>query len=242
MRSLSHSVIGAEIIEESDNTIMIKDLLVSSEFSMVKGVQRIFVITRGMLEDALDSLSDQDQNLANDVIVRDDEVDKLYWMVAKQHNHILRDVIFAERMDITPEASLGHILVARTLERIADHATKFAQNSQNIKDKDRMISDIIEHGRDVLKLLEGSMDAFFNNDTDSPFLMAEKSLELEARGNHLGRKLFDLKASTQTIVALVYLTDSLERIRAYANDIAEIAINHQFAVMDGKDAAPETGK
>ncbi|MCB0367047.1 MAG: phosphate signaling complex protein PhoU [Bdellovibrionaceae bacterium] len=76
---------------------------------------------RGMVRDSLDAFVRLDTDLSRDVMSRDDQIDQA------------KDQIFAELkiyMKENPseiEASLDLILIARNLERLADHATNIAE-------------------------------------------------------------------------------------------------------------------
>ncbi|MHB8734027.1 MAG: phosphate signaling complex protein PhoU [Terriglobales bacterium] len=78
--------------------------------------------TKHMIRTALDSLIGADVGLARQVLETDDEVDSI------------RDQIFRELMhrmgqnSELVERGMTHILVARNLERIADHATNIAED------------------------------------------------------------------------------------------------------------------
>src|SRR5437879_12135038 len=85
-REFSHMVIGPEVIEESRNAVVIQDLSDTAELSAEKCLRRMNLIGRAMHEDALEALRTHDEALARDVAQRDQDVDRLYWMVAKQYN------------------------------------------------------------------------------------------------------------------------------------------------------------
>src|SRR5437867_3421075 len=85
-REFSHMVIGPEVIEESRNAVVIQDLSDTAELSAEKCLRRMHLIVRAMHEDALEALRTHDEALARDVAQRDQDVDRLYWMVAKQYN------------------------------------------------------------------------------------------------------------------------------------------------------------
>jgi phosphate transport system protein len=77
---------------------------------------------RAMVRDSLDSLVKRDQNLANDVLDRDDRVDAF-------KNQIFRELITYMIGDPRAiERALNLILIARNLERIGDHATNIAED------------------------------------------------------------------------------------------------------------------
>ena len=83
---------------------------------------RMVEVAAGMLKDSLDAFSRGDVDLARDVIKRDDEEDRLKSQTFNELVHLMqRDSSAIQRgMDI--------ILIARNLERIADHATNIAED------------------------------------------------------------------------------------------------------------------
>src|SRR5207247_11181337 len=85
-REISSMVIGPEMNEESMNSVVIQDLSDTAELSAEKCLRRMHLTVRAMHEDALQALRAQDDALARDVSQRDQDVDRLYWMVAKQYN------------------------------------------------------------------------------------------------------------------------------------------------------------
>jgi phosphate transport system protein len=85
-------------------------------------IPRMAELAEAMVHDALDSFERKDDQLAREILGRDEEVDRY------------RDMVFQELIDeVTNEKrfvqqALGLILVSRNLERIADHATNIAQS------------------------------------------------------------------------------------------------------------------
>jgi phosphate uptake regulator len=229
IRSLSRSVIGPEIIDESANSITVKDLLDASDFSIVKGVKRMFIISKGMYQDALNSYKNKDVDLADDIQVRDNDVDKLNWLISKQFNLILKDVFFADKMGIKSQEALGFLLVARSIERIADHATRIAENSKKIKEKLPIDNKIIELGSLILELYDNSINTMYRKDVKNAHQIVTRSTEIHEKLEKIREELLLLKKTDiATIVPIVYIIDSLDRTRGYTEDIAEIAINHYF--------------
>ncbi len=77
---------------------------------------------RFMVQETLDSFIKTNEDLARDVLKRDDKVDTL-------KNKIFKDVLELMKMDASKvEQGLCLILVARNLERIGDHATNIAED------------------------------------------------------------------------------------------------------------------
>lgn len=85
-------------------------------------IPRMDEIAREMVREALQAMIRTDVLLAQSVIMRDDQVDAL-------KDQVLRELLTYMAADTRAiERGLGLILVARHLERIADHATNIAQD------------------------------------------------------------------------------------------------------------------
>jgi phosphate transport system protein len=90
-------------------------------------------ITRSMVHDAIQAFDLEDTAKAQAVLKSDDDVDRLY-------NETFRDLL-ADTSDDADRLnrSMNLILVARSLERIADHATNICEeviymvNSEDIR-------------------------------------------------------------------------------------------------------------
>jgi phosphate transport system protein len=90
-------------------------------FKPLVDIPRMGEIVRGMLRNALQALVARDLNLVGDVIARDDLVDELW--------HGLRDEL-EQIMEGRPETvtqAVALLLVARYLERVADHTVNIAE-------------------------------------------------------------------------------------------------------------------
>ena len=77
-------------------------------------------ITLKMVNDSILSFVNKDIDLANDVIKRDDLVDKLY-------NECLDIIIENNKHDYSSEFSIYTTLIVKYIERIADHAVNVAE-------------------------------------------------------------------------------------------------------------------
>jgi len=229
IRDLSHKVIGMEIIDDGNHAVTVKDLLDASDLSLLKGIKRMYSITRNMLQDSLAALTENDADLADDVTGRDDQVDKLFWLIAKQYNLIVKNVFFASKMDIKPQEALGYLLIGRSVERIADHASKIARNAKNVDDGKAVIEDIATAGTELIDLLDDTLNAFYLNKLAQANTVVSTLEAFQQRIEPLKEEVLSSKADAAAMISLAYIIDSLERTRSYATDIAEAAINHYFA-------------
>jgi phosphate transport system protein len=117
--------IGNDLERMSDRAVNIANRAISilsypNPKSMFQ-IPRMAEIAESMLRDSMDALARRDEQLAREILRRDDEVDQY------------RDRVFQELVDeVTSETrfiqqALDLILISRNLERIADHATNIAE-------------------------------------------------------------------------------------------------------------------
>lgn len=231
LRQLTRKVIGPEIVDEASDQVVVQDLLDPAHLPIRKGVQRMYFIARSMHHDAVEALGSGDTDLARDVVGRDDDVDRLFWMVSKQYHLVLRDVREGEKIGVTPQEGLNYLLVARILERIADHATRIAASSLDIQGEglDSIMPHIQEASDDTLALLEDAFDALFHPDVDKANRAIADSHGMESRYDSLLEQ--GVRLPGRDAVTFAYILESLVRTASYATDIAEVAIN--YAVGQG---------
>jgi phosphate uptake regulator len=219
-------VIGPEVIEETSNTIILHDLSDPVELPQEKCVRRMHLIVDSMHKDAITALKDADVALARDVIDRDADVDRLYWMAVKQYNLILKDRKLSERIGVDVFEGMSLTMVARMIERIGDHAEKIAHNATQAAAPGKPMSGTEEIGKlsaQAIKILDASMEAYFRKDIKSAnqiIDMGERLVQQCQEMDVLGRA-----PSNGSVIVRTSVLDSIARTAMYATDIAEIAIN-----------------
>jgi phosphate uptake regulator len=224
-REFCRLVIGPEVIEETRNSIVIQDLSDPSELSSEKCLRRMHLVVRAMLQDAVNALKTQNAGLAHEVVQRDQDVDRLYWMVSKRY-HLAH--LPQESIDRSTSAGVhGHRLVAKLFERIGDHAERIAKTYETIVDgkglDPKLAKEIEEANTSAISILDKAFNALLTNDID----LANEAID--ARADH--QRLVDALSHRfsgkkgEELLAYGVLVDSLGRTASYAADIAEQAIN-----------------
>lgn len=232
-REFCRLVIGPEVIEESANTILIQDLSDPSELSSDKCLRRMQLTVRAMLEDAVGALRTGNANLAHDVDQRGQDVNRLYWMVAKQYH-----LAHSTPADGSIAATIhGHRLIAKLLERIGEHAQRIAGATAVLDNEKSLDPKLIEQLTAARTSASAILDKAFNALITRNLDAANEAID--ARVDH--QKLIDaLKQRVSlrrgaTLLALGTVVDSLGRIAVYAGEIAEEAID--LAVLTTPEAA-----
>ncbi len=219
-------ILGLEVVDEGSDRIVLLDLASPSEFPMARGLWRMHRLTRAMQVDAMEVVLAGSPERVEAVLKRDDEVDRLYWLIFKQHHLILRDPRFAAKLELTPQRSLGNLLAARIFERVADHACTIAKSANDLRGAlpQGIASGMVEANGQALQLLDRGFACFMGNDLPSAHEVIEAVRPFESRLSELRESIAGLKA--RQAVALAYVLESIERTGAYSADIAELAINN----------------
>src|SRR3989441_6340047 len=229
-REFSHMVIGPEVIEESRNAVVIQDLSDTAELSAEKCLRRMHLIVRAMHEDALEALRTHDEALARDVAQRDQDVDRLYWMVAKQYN--IAHTSGATANSASKSELHNYRLIAKLLERIGDHAERIARTYPAFAEgrlEPKLIKEMDAARESATAILDKAFTALLTADIDA----ANEAVDDLARHQKLIDGLSHHVATRkgEELLALAAIVDSLARSANYATDIAEIAIDR--AVFQG---------
>ncbi len=222
-------VIGPEVIEESDKRVILKDLIDPSEFSQNKGLKRMYLIVKNMHEDAIRAFDKNEREMANDIIQRDKDVDRLFWMITKHYNMVLSNPRLIETLDITLERSLSYMLVSRAMERIGDHSVRIAENVINLKNgfDGPLKEEIMEESKLAMEILEKSAEAFFSEDLDDLNRAIEMRADLLKKNDELMNQIKEEKK--ENVTPLSYIIESISRTGSYATDISEIGINYMMS-------------
>ncbi len=224
-RDFARMVIGPEIIEETANSIVLHDLSDPVELPQKKCVRRMHLIVDTMHRDAVSAFMEGDHELANDVIERDQDVDRLYWMTYKQYNLIQKDRSLAERVGVDIHESMSLMLMARLIERIGDHAEKIAKHAMGVgkKGTGAEVVAIEKVSEEALVLLTKAVDSYFSKDMDGANDIIDKAEVLVHQAEGI---LPELQGhNSKGAVSSSSVLDSVVRTIMYATDIAELAIN-----------------
>ena len=92
---------GFELLEATDIRIRLLTLIDAQNFDIRKPVLWVRLITLGMYRDAEDAVVNGDESLAERVVNRDSEDDKLFAMITRYFRRALSDLREVEKMAYT---------------------------------------------------------------------------------------------------------------------------------------------
>ncbi len=220
--------VGSEIIEESKDELIVQCLSSYGDFPTPKVVSRMSLIAKLMLKDAVESLRSRDRALAEEVVKRDEEIDRFYLYIIRQLTMAVLSRGLIQEIGLSdPRDCLVYRVVSKSLERIADHATMIAEMSRSIDDllPQKLGEDLGKVSDLTSSVLEDAFKALSKVDASlaNGSIVSAKNLGREAES--VMDRLFELRLSQKTVVGVRLALESLKRISEYSEDIAEMAIN-----------------
>ncbi len=232
VRNFTRMVIGPEIVEETMNSVTTKDLLNPSDLSFKQSIQRMLYMVKSMHHNVMVALKENDTSLAEDIISRDSDLDKLAWLIARQFNIVTEDHSLLELMDTTAKGSVEYLELSRILERMGDHAVKIASNVPDIEVSDgvkKLIKELETIDDEAINVLDQSLQIAFEapdpENIDKLNDQIRKVQKYEERCQKIHAKAIKIDNSV-TAAALSNVTESVARSSTLTRDICEVLINY----------------
>ncbi|MGY4707335.1 PhoU domain-containing protein [Candidatus Bipolaricaulota sp. J31] len=233
VREISQTLVGLEILEETHKTILLQCFLNVRDFPVERTLRRISAITLEMLSDAVSAFTERDEELAKDVVERDDDVDRLELVVARQLSLLLRDLLLEEEVGVTKLHFFHYHAVAKQLERIADHAVKISQAALALSSAPRepIVRRVRELSDTTQRVVVNAVEAFLSRNSAA----ANEVLAQRESGEHLFElaRISAMADQPEDAHPISIVMDSLLRVREYGYNIAETALNVSVPLSPG---------
>jgi phosphate uptake regulator len=229
IRETVQRLIGAEILQETSELMLIHILRDPQVLSVAQLLEYISDNVISMLRDAPQSLFDQDTPKALSVIQRDERVDRFFLLMSRRLYAALRDPLAEVEHKISRVDFFNTHNVARQLERVADHAVKIAQSTQVLNEEERefpkKMKTLLENASEgVQDFLAQVGKAFVDSDSNAAHQALALKPEVEALIADFDRRLLELDDSLLAY-HLGIVADSISRVKDYAANIGEVALN-----------------
>ena len=229
LHQIVNKLIGPEILEETINKVVIHDLLSSEELQSEKALRRIKTVVKSMIHDSFASLMNNDEDeLAMDVIQRDDDVDRLNLLISRQFTEILRTGSVKQELQ-NPIHAFNYMQAASNLERIADHAHRIAQIAReyNCTLADDLKEELLAIESQLCSLIDDSLSHLLQTNSDKANEMIDTIREIQMGA--AGIAVVSDNLGKSEMLKRLALAASLERMFDYIMNICELTINLSHA-------------
>ena len=217
-------LVGTEIVSDTSTQLVLQVLLSYPELTVNNALRRMSIITKSMHNDSIASLDINNRELAKDVILTDNEVDRFNLYVTR----LLKIAVHSQQIIkeiglVSADDCLGYRLVTRYVERTADHAVGIAENMMNLKSVSN--PEIVERIKNMstvaISMFTNAMESLFMQDFNS----AEKIIQSLNEFSNLEKDAVSLSLTDEDASILRLIIESIKRTAEYACNIAEIVLD-----------------
>ena len=227
VRIFLRSTRGFEIFDEKDGLIELKCLINAGDMPLHASLNRMYLQVTSLIRDIISVFDGEDREYISDADERESEVDALLYLIERQVRILLGSHFVSTKLNLTRIQALEYSNLARSLERMMDHAYTIAQL-------------VLENPRITRKLAEAtSLEQLPEWQSALKELMINIRTRDSSRIEHARKKLKDaqqiLVLHEQDLLANhrqnewmafdLSLSESVRRLCAYSRDFGEILLN-----------------
>jgi phosphate uptake regulator len=234
IKGMIRRLVGLEIMDEDSKSITLQFLLEPSTLDPEKIVRRMGSLTRGMLKDAREALHDEDPKVMALIAERDDEVDRLYFLLVRAIRTATIDPELAQRYGLTPVECLDYRVLASFLEGLGDTIAEFSKRAAAEPPTGGAAKEISEVFRVLEEMEELSVRTFLERKQGRS---RSAYLEIDVMKQKVDKSIRAITETPGVSTRLVVdLLSMLERISKTFVDISDLSLpTYRFA------EAPELG-
>jgi len=217
--------VGQEVVEESQQKIVIHNILQPSELPVEKALLRMVNISKRMFSDALLAIERPEAAGGMQMSQMERDADRLWRLMARRHNLFLRFPSSAAGEGMSLAHAHFYFLTARLTERVADHSVmlyNYHGFAQQAGGREPGIQKIMEFGRKASLLFGRATDAVFKLDVGSANSIIDDADALEAHFD----QVFMADRRLSSSVQIGAMKQQVKRVSEYSADICEYLIDY----------------
>ena len=227
IRKFLRSTRGFEIIEEGESNINLKCLLNAGDMPLHASLNRMYLQVTSLIRDIGSVFDGADREFLSDAEERENEVDALLYLIERQVRISLDSHLAASKLNLSRTQALEFANLARSLERMMDHAFTMSQlvlaNPQITRTQAGATAlEKIPEWNDSLKEL------MINIRTNDSYRIEEARKTLKDIQQVLVLHEQDLLSNHRQNEWMAFdlsLSESVRRLCAYSRDFGEILLN-----------------
>jgi len=220
-------LVGLEIMDEDSKRITLQFLPEPSALDPEKIVRRMASLIQGMLRDSAEGVK-QDKRLLTLVGERDDEVDRLYFLLVRAIRTATIDPEMAERYRLAPIECLDYRVLASYLESLGDTITEFSRRAAGEELGKQVEGELVNFFETLEKMGDVAVSSFLSRRrVQGTRTHAEVGAMRDEVGD-LSRRIVRMKGVTTG--SMMDILSLLERIASIFVDISDLALpTYRFA-------------
>jgi phosphate uptake regulator len=221
-----HYLVGTEIVIDTPSELKLQVLLNYPDLTVQSALSRMAIISSSMQKEAITSLEKLDHSAAKAVIETDREVNRFGLYIVRLLKLAVSNPRIVKEIGLSYQREcIGYRLIAKSVERTADHATKIAENTLLLKTQvnPEFLEKIGQLNNLANTMFENAVASLFKHD----FNLAESVIEKIAQVNQIEKEavFYSQGLEIEETVHLRFILESIRRIAEYASDISEVVLN-----------------
>lgn len=221
LKNVIKRFVALEVTEEDDYQIVLRCLIDPATLPVGTAMKRMNLIASRMIEDSLRAYFEGSKEGAEDVVQRDEEVDRLFFLIVRELRSAIQYPRVSEMMKITPVEAVDFRLAAQYLERIADYAVDVAQRTEEPIDK-KLVQKLEPVVKGVREMLSDAVNNLFKFSSKKVISVIDAERWLISETAKLRQHIITTpKGQPQT---QLYVVDNLLRMGEAAKDIVDLAL------------------
>ncbi len=226
IKSTASSLAGLEIVEETICKISLQSISQQPfGFLPQKILQRNHGLVAGMIRDVTNSFINTDSELAKSVVSRDNESNRLYFLLVRTLRTIIQNPRLSDKLGITPIECLDYRLAASLIEGIGDACVQFASNTialNGIKLSDELRKLLFELQSACSEANEQAIKAFLNKDISVAENVRNLHEKIESTSSNIEQLAKD--SSVDLIPQILAAVSFLRQIYERSVDMADLVV------------------
>jgi len=174
---------GFGIVEQTSNTVTIQSFLDPTKFPIDGLLRRLHTVTTYMLEASMKAILERKKEYAQEVVLVEEEMDKIYWMTVRQLLFASKRLDAARKIGIENVLNIaGNRLVTKLAEKIGDYAEQMSMMAISLLEtgielKAAHYEEISRLFKEVVDLYAQAFNSLINRDT----VQANRAIERAGR-------------------------------------------------------------
>lgn len=211
------SLIGLEVVEEDAYSISSQFLVDNRAVEPSRIFKRISVLVRSMILDSIKQFASAESEQATSVAQRDDEVDRLHFLLVRMLRTAVREPRVASAFGLSAIECLDYRVATNSLETAGDYAVELADSLSKLGSMDGKNLDLMLK---IGNFLDSMQDSATRSFTKKDFKLAQivfnsySTLEGQLKGLR--------NVPDESLASILHFSDIIERIARCHRDIADL--------------------
>jgi phosphate uptake regulator len=232
------TLLGAEIIDETQDEITLQILIKHTEFPIEKAVRRMVIVALSANKDAISALKKRDAALFQSVINAHHDANRLGLYAVRQLKFGIERNLFRDLGVRTPKEFLLYRIIVNDITNIAQNALNIINNlttfQKQLDDQllfikepidEEVCSQLFNFNSIAHQLFEEATKAMFKRAYNDAEKIISKRGSFVTLETDLIRLMSTKKLDPNVAAILRLILDSSRRILDYGQDIAELTLN-----------------